>query len=85
MREAIVETIGQPLLVLETPAIALTGIASGVERQAMTAGFDICVNKPFAPQKLIELAASLVRRKRRQGIDFLPKQFPAYEYSDLRH
>jgi CheY-like chemotaxis protein len=48
-----------------TPAIALTGLASGLERQAMmAAGFDVCVNKPFAPQKLIELTASLVRRRR---------------------
>jgi DNA-binding response OmpR family regulator len=51
----------------DTPAIALTGLASGLERQAMTAaGFDVCVNKPIAPQKLIELAVSLVRKRRRQ-------------------
>jgi diguanylate cyclase len=52
----------------ETPAIALTGLASGLERQAMmAAGFDACVDKPVAPQKLIELAAAaaLVRKRRR--------------------
>jgi DNA-binding response OmpR family regulator len=50
----------------ETPVIALTGLASGLERQAMmAAGFDACVNKPVAPQKLIELAAALVRKRRR--------------------
>jgi CheY-like chemotaxis protein len=50
----------------ETPAIALTGLASGLERQAMmAAGFDACVNKAVAPQKLIELAAALVRKRRR--------------------
>jgi CheY-like chemotaxis protein len=50
----------------EIPAIALTGLASGLERQAMmAAGFDACVNKPVAPQKLIELAAALVRKRRR--------------------
>ena len=52
----------------ETPAIALTGLASGLERQAMmAAGFDACVNKPVAPQKLIELAAALVRKRRRSA------------------
>jgi PAS domain S-box-containing protein len=50
----------------DTPAIALTGLASGLERQAMmAAGFDVCVNKPIAPQKLIELAVSLVQKRRR--------------------
>jgi PAS domain S-box-containing protein len=49
----------------ETPAIALTGLASGLDRQAIvTAGFDEYVNKPVAPQKLIELAAALVRKRR---------------------
>ena len=49
----------------ETPAIALTGLASGVDRHAiMTAGFDECVNKPTSPRKLIELVASLVGRRR---------------------
>ena len=50
----------------EIPAIALTGLASGLERQSIiVAGFDECVNKPVAPQKLIEIAAALVRRRRR--------------------
>jgi CheY-like chemotaxis protein/anti-sigma regulatory factor (Ser/Thr protein kinase) len=46
----------------EIPAIALTGL----ERQSIiVAGFDECVNKPVAPQKLMEIAAALVRRRRR--------------------
>jgi DNA-binding response OmpR family regulator len=50
----------------EIPAIALTGLASGLERQSIiSAGFDECVNKPVAPQKLMEIAAALVRRRRR--------------------
>src|SRR6185437_12823672 len=50
----------------ETPAIALTGLASGFDRQAIvTAGFDECVNKPMSPLKLIELTATLVRSRRR--------------------
>jgi hypothetical protein len=31
----------------------------------MAAGIDACVNKRVAPQKLIELAAALVRKRRR--------------------
>ena len=52
----------------DTPAVALTGLASGLDRQVIvTAGFDECINKPVSPQKLIELTASLVRRRRRMA------------------
>lgn len=60
----LVETI-RKLHGKSTPAIALTGLASGVERHAIvTAGFDECVHKPVAPHRLIELTASLVRKHR---------------------
>jgi CheY-like chemotaxis protein len=60
----LVETI-RKLHGKSTPAIALTGLASGVERHAIvTAGFDECVHKPIAPHRLIELTASLVRKHR---------------------
>jgi len=48
-----------------TPAIALTGLASGIPRHAiLSAGFDECVHKPITPDRLIELTASLVRKRR---------------------
>jgi signal transduction histidine kinase len=60
----LVETI-RKLHGKSVPAIALTGLASGVERHAIvTAGFDECVHKPIAPHRLIELTASLVRKRR---------------------
>jgi CheY-like chemotaxis protein len=64
----------------ETPAIALTGLASGVERQSIiSAGFDECANKPVAPQKLMEIAAALVRRWGTRT-----NSLPHHDYLNLR-
>ena len=60
----LVETV-RKLHVKSTPAIALTGLASGIDRHAiLSAGFDECVHKPIPPHRLVEVAASLVRKRR---------------------